>query len=82
MSCSLSYRKTPKNDKWLGCFKGSMRDMLYKKFGEGNESITSEDISYLEGVRDACFEGEDVKDLNKILEILYEGGTIDLSYDC
>lgn len=82
MSCSLSYRKTPKNGDWLGCFKGGLRDQLRNKFGEGSEAITEDDIAYLEGVRDSYSQSDDVKDLDKILKILREGGTIDLEYDC
>lgn len=82
MTCTLNYRRTPDSEEWSGGFKLALRDLLHDKFGVGTAAITPEDINYLRGVQDAQFKEMDKCALQEIIDILQDGGTVDLSYDC
>ena len=80
MSGTLSFRKTPK--KWNGSFQYPLRDKIADHIScYGVTTIDHSEISYFKGLKDACDNKSDIEDLNKIIEILESGDTVDFKME-
>lgn len=80
MSGTLSFRKTPQ--KWNGYFKLPLRDKIYNYVKNySHEQVDSNDLSYFQGMRDAAKDKDDIRNLEKIIEILENGDTVDFKME-
>ncbi len=89
MTSTLCVRKTPKPTKDEWHFKQPIKGILARRFydhdgslGGGMITIGGEHLEWLEGVQAAgSFDARDTIDLNAIIDVLRNGGSIDLWFE-
>lgn len=89
MSSTLHFRKTPTDTKEFGSCKLPLKGIIAQRFydhdgtlGGGMETIQRKDLEWFKGVRDCGLnDKEEQKLVEKIIEILEDGGTVDMWFD-
>jgi hypothetical protein len=79
MTCRMDFRRTPESDDWLGSFNCYLRDVIDKRCGR---LATQDDLEFFKGMEATYSDSDDQKSLQKVIEILEDGGTVDFEITC